>query len=103
MSRKMFVGVLSGYAFAKLISGKKAGEEGAVHSVSFTVKKKKVHIHHWLHLSVILVILNHLAIYSSLIYGLLYGMIAQGLTYSDRYQFIYPVSSQESLDNSHKS
>ena len=84
----LILGLLIGFFVARFDSGKKEGNEGSLKSIQFNVGKYRIHIHHWFIASIILIILIMLDFYNDLIYGLLIGLIIQGLTYRDFYKFI---------------
>ena len=83
------LGIVIGYLIAKFFSGKKVGEQGRLKSLKFDVKKYTIHLHHWFIASIIFILLVALKFYNDLIYGILIGLIIQGLTYSDFYKIVY--------------
>ena len=85
----LLFGILLGFSVAYIISGKKEGEQGLIKSLIFSIKNYHLHFHHWLSGLIILLILVSIGFYHDLIYGLLFGTIAQGLTYRDFYRLVY--------------
>jgi hypothetical protein len=83
------IGIIIGYLIAYFFSGRKVGEQGRLKSIKFEIKGYIVHFHHWLIFSVILILLILLRIYNNFVYGLLVGVIAQGLSYRDFYKTVY--------------
>ena len=91
-------GCILGFLFGKLISGAKEGEPGLIHWGWF-IKKTNLHLHHWMICSVLLFIyLMYVGppkancvrskYADDLIVGFLFGCIAHGLTYKDRFDII---------------
>lgn len=83
------LGGVLGFLAARFFAGKKAKEQGRVKSMKFHIGKYILHLHHWLIALAVLTALAALEIYDGLIYGLLAGVIIQGLTYKDFYQIFY--------------
>lgn len=84
-----FLGMVIGFFAAKLLSGKKEGKQGRLKSLKFNIKEYTIHFHHWFIATLILIILILLNFYNDIIYGILIGLIIQGLTYKDFYKVIY--------------
>jgi len=82
-------GVVIGFFIAKFFSGKKESKQGRIKSLKFDVKRYTVHLHHWFIALIILILLVALEFYNDLIYGILIGLIIQGLTYRDFYKIVY--------------
>lgn len=59
VSFQIFLGILLGYFFGKIVSGKKTGEPGKIRSIILEMGRYRLHLHHWL-LSVGILILNFL-------------------------------------------
>ena len=76
-----------GFITASFIAGKK-GRKGIIAPIIFRIKDYKIHLHHWLISTIILIILMFLNFYNDVIYGFLTGLIIQGLTYKDFYRII---------------
>lgn len=95
MNLYMFIlGTIVGFFIAKLFSGRKEGEEGLFKSLKFNIKNYIIHLHHWLLALLMLIILAVVDFYMDLIsghliYGILLGLIIQGLTYRDFYKIVY--------------
>ena len=92
ISIQVFLGVLLGYFFGKIISGKKTGEPGKIKSIILKMGHYKLHLHHWL-LSTGILILNFLAgiflPFPKFSLSFLGGLAIQGiLCYSDWHQII---------------
>ena len=88
----LILGIIIGFLVAKICCGKKAGDPG-LFRLRFNLKKYIVHLHHWLLASIGLIILILLNFYNNIIYGILIGLIIQGLTYKDFYKIIYSEQS----------
>lgn len=87
---KFLIGFIIGYFIAHFVSGKNEGDQGKFKSIILFVGKNKIHIHHWIIAFVIIVFCMILPFQvNSLIYGLLLGIMLQGLKYSDRFKIIY--------------
>lgn len=85
----LIVGIIIGFLIAKFFAGKKEGEQGRLKSIKFDINKLTIHLHHWLIGLAILALLMSLKFYNDLVYGLVIGIIIQGLTYKDFYKIIY--------------
>jgi len=83
------LGIAIGFFVAKLDSGKKEGKEGSIRALKFKTKKYTIHLHHWFMASLIIILLISLKFYNEFIYGILIGLITQGLTYKDFYKIFY--------------
>lgn len=80
--------VLIGFLSAKFFSGKFEGDRSR-YSLRIEIKNYYLHIHHWLYSLLIIIVLLLIKFYNPIIYGLLIGIIVQGLTYRDWYIVIY--------------
>ena len=85
----LVLGIVIGFFVAKLDSGKKEGKEGSIRALKFKINKYTIHLHHWFIASLIIILLISLNFYNDFIYGILIGLIIQGLTYKDFYKLIY--------------
>jgi len=85
----LIIFVIIGFAVVKLLSGKKEGERGIVPSLKFKIGIYFIHLHHWLWALIIILILVCIDYFNEIIYGLLIGLIIQGLTYRDFYKIVY--------------
>ena len=83
-------GIIIGFYIAKLFAGNKEGEEKEIHSIQFNIGKYHIHLHHWISATIILIILLIIGFYHDLVYGFLFGLIIQGLTYKDFYEIVFP-------------
>lgn len=85
----LFIGTVAGYGIAKFFAGKNENVQGRWPSIIFRVKEYKVHLHHWMWGSACIVLLLLMHFRNSIVYGLLIGIVAQGLNYSNRFRIIY--------------
>lgn len=85
----LMIFVLLGYVVAALSSGRRAGKQGRIKSLIFDFGNIRIHIHHWLWASTILIILVLIELYNDIVYGFFIGLVVQGLTYSDFYRIVY--------------
>ena len=88
-------GIIIGFLIAKFFSGKKEGKQGILKSIKFSINKFNIHLHHWLIGSIILIALLIFKFYNDLVYGLIMGIIIQGLTYKDFNKIIYRKKSDQ--------
>lgn len=72
-----------GFIIAYIFSGKKEGKKPRL---ILERNKYNYHIHHWIIFSAILIILLIVKYYNDIIYGIIIGIIVQGLTYRDFYK-----------------
>jgi len=82
------ISLLAGYLIARLISGRQAGDK-LNRSLLFKIGNWYFHLHHWFIGLTLIFILYYLQSTNWLIYGLIAGLIIQGLTYRDRFIFFY--------------
>lgn len=82
-------GGIIGFLIAKIFAGKKEGEKGLIGSIKFSIGKYKIHLHHWIIATLVLVFLFSIGVYNNFVYGLFFGIIVQGLCYRDFYKIIY--------------
>lgn len=92
ISIQIFLGVLLGYFFGKIVSGKKTGEPGKIKSIILKIGSYKLHLHHWL-LSTSVLVLNLLGgiflPFPKFSLSFLGGLAIQGiLCYSDWHKII---------------
>ena len=78
-----------GYFFAKFTSGPTEGVPGKIPSLRFNLGQYTIHLHHWLWGSLVGLLLLITGSGHPFIYGLLAGIITQGLTYWDYFYVIY--------------
>ena len=98
--KKILYGLILAFIYSKMILPKK---EGMPTNLNLTLcpviykgmviikinKNKAIHIHHWFIYLLILIINNFLKNkLPDIFIGFCYGMIIQGLSYKDRYNFI---------------
>ena len=67
----LIIFIIIGFVFAKVLSGKKEGEEGIVKSLKITLGDYILHVHHWLWSLLIIFILLLIHYYNDFLYGLL--------------------------------
>ena len=84
----LILGVLVGFFLAEMLSGRREHEQGIIHSIAWDTKKYNIHIHHWIIALLALLVLVLLDYYNDVVYGLLLGILIQGLTYGDFYKVI---------------
>lgn len=90
LDSRFFIGLISGYIFGNYIGGEREGEPGRIHW-EFFLNTFKIHLHHWIVMSVLLIIyLLCIQNNDTIIIGFLLGGITQGLTYSDRFKITQP-------------
>jgi hypothetical protein len=87
---------IAGFLFWKLFAGKKEGDRFN-RSFRFLIGKHRIHIHHWILCTIILIIIVILRIYNPIFLGLLFGSILQGLLYKDRFIIVYKDSDFEKI------
>ncbi|PIS40789.1 MAG: hypothetical protein COT26_01555 [Candidatus Kerfeldbacteria bacterium CG08_land_8_20_14_0_20_43_14] len=78
-----------GFYLAKLVSGKKAGQAGVLPSWRINIKNYIFWPHHWLIGLIELVVCLLFQVKIIFVYGLLLGIIIQGLTYKDFYYVFF--------------
>jgi len=84
------IGIIFGFILAMLLAGKKLGHKGLISSlIHFTTKKYHVHIHYWILSIIAILALAFLGYYHAIIYGVLLGIMLQGLSYKDFYQVFH--------------
>lgn len=89
MSPLFIVSTILGFLTAKFCAGRSSGKQGRFKSLIFRIRKYKIHIHHWFFSVIILLVLVAADFYQPLIYGILIGIIIQGLTYKNFYKIVY--------------
>jgi hypothetical protein len=92
----LFFGVVIGFLFWKVVSGKYEGDK-IERSFRFNIINYYIHIHHWIWCSVVLVALLILNYQNMLIFGVLIGSIIQGLLYKDRFVVVYKKKDFEKI------
>ncbi|MFH1405556.1 MAG: hypothetical protein ABIH21_05745 [Patescibacteria group bacterium] len=80
---------LLGYIVAWFFAGKREQQQGRIHSIRFRIGNHMIHLHHWIWATLILFILMFVGYYHDVVNGILYGILIQGLTYSDFYKIIH--------------
>jgi len=79
------IGFILGFIIAYIFSGKKEGKKPRL---ILKTNKYNYHLHHWIIFLLILIILLIVRYYNDMIYGIIIGIIFQGLTYRDFYKII---------------
>ncbi len=89
-----FVGCFLGFLLARYIAGKTSGKPGRIKSIVIPLRKHKIHFHHWLISSGIIIlglIINAGALASAIFYGVLSGSVFQGIySYTDWHKILIP-------------
>lgn len=90
-----------GFVLWKLYAGKHEGDklERSFRPVLFGYR---IHIHHWIWCSAILIILLIFKVFNPYIIGLLCGSIFQGLLYRDRFVVVYKDKDFEKIYSKYK-
>jgi len=87
------ISMAMGYLMGRFFAGSKTAIAGRSPSLSFKIRRYRVHIHHWLSACIALIIALHLNFYiisPTIFYGFLGGTIFQGvISYSDWYKILY--------------
>ena len=76
--------LIIGYVAARLVSGAKAKERGRFPSIAFSLRGYKIHLHHWLIFTSVLVaalIFQFSVFPHEIFYGFLGGVVIQGVTF----------------------
>jgi len=89
-----FIGWAGGFLIAKYLGGKTNGERGRLRSFFIPLGKRKIHLHHWLISSWIMVfaLLKGVFLVSpEVFFGFLGGLVFQGIYYyTDWYKILVP-------------
>jgi len=82
---ELCLGIILGYLSARFFSGKETGVQGKIRSLIFSIGVWKIHFHHWLYGSIVLIcLLFFKAPMPQFSFGILGGFILQGvICYSD--------------------
>lgn len=89
-----------GFAVSFLLFFLLAGRHACDHpgrSIVFSLGQYRLHLHHWMIGLTVLVVLFFLGTHDLFIKGLLCGMVAQGLTYPDRFVIFYRKDQYEKI------
>lgn len=93
-SFEAYLSALFGYFSAKLLSGKKTGQQGIIKSIIFNIGKYKIHLHHWLlSLGIMIssIIFNFYFFSPKVYFGFLTGVVFQGISYPDWHKILMRV------------
>lgn len=85
---QFLISAILGFVFWKLFSGKHEGDKPA-RSFRPKIGKYRLHLHHWILGSILLMIFLIMKMLNPIILGLLVGSIIQGLLYKDRFIIMY--------------
>ena len=88
MYTDILIGGVLGYGFFSIFSGKFTGDR-IERSIRPKIGEYRLHIHHWLWCSAILIVMLLARLYYPLVIGILFGSIVQGLTFRDRFVVFY--------------
>jgi hypothetical protein len=99
-----FIGWLLSFLLTKYMAGKTRGKQGRISSIVIPFGKYKIHLHHWLISSGIIIlslITNVSFLASAIFYGVLSGSVFQGIySYSDWHKILIPRRHQGTEDTS---
>lgn len=84
----LITGLLIGYFFWKLFSGKREGDK-IERSFRILIRGYYLHIHHWIWCTLVIIFLIITGYENLFVFGLLIGSIIQGLQYRDRFVVLY--------------
>jgi hypothetical protein len=91
-SLETFFGAIFGYLLTDFFSGKEAGLQGRIKSLAFDLGQWRIHFHHWmwgLGILISVFIININLPFNHFSYGVLGGMIFQGIScYPDWHRII---------------
>jgi len=97
-----FVGWLLAFVPTKYMAGKASGKPGRVKSIVIPFGKYKVHFHHWLISSgiIILILITNVGFLASAIfYGALSGLVFQGIYYYNDWHRILINRRHQNIEN----
>jgi len=87
-----FVSWLLGFVLTRYLAGKTSGKQGRIKSIVIPFGRREVHLHHWLIASGIIIlnlIINVPFLASTVSYGVLSGLVFQGIyCYSDWHRIL---------------
>jgi len=97
-----FVGWLLGLLLTKYMAGKTSGNPGRIKSIVIPFGKYKIHFHHWLISSGIIIlslIANIHFLASAISYGVLSGSVFQGIYYYSDWHRILITRRHQNIEN----
>ena len=97
-----FVGWLLGFLLTKYMAGKTSGKPGRIKSIVIPFGKYKIHFHHWLISSGIIIlslIINVRFLASAISYGVLSGSVFQGIYYYSDWHRILITRRHQNIEN----
>jgi len=85
ISLELGLGIIFGYFTARLLAGKKAGQQGIIKSLALQIGNYKLHLHHWLlSLGVLVFAFFFNLFHFHFFYGFIGGWVIQGVfSYKD--------------------
>jgi len=102
-SIEFYFGIIFGYLAAKYLSGKETGQSGIMRSLILHIGNWKLHLHHWLFASGIILsalFLNFHLPLTNFSFGLLGGFAFQGIyCYSDWHKIIFKKGERDTKQN----
>jgi len=97
-----FVGWLLGFGLTKYMAGKTNGKQGRIRSIVIPFGRHRVHLHHWLISAGIIIlslIINVQFLASAISYGVLGGLVFQGIyCYTDWHKILI-TRKHQSIEN----
>lgn len=90
------VGFFGAFSVASMICGHYEGHRVS-RSLTFHFKEKTLHIHHWIWGTALFVTILLSGVFNLFIFGILLGMIFQGLTYRDWNIVLYKTADFEKI------
>ena len=97
-----FVGWLPGFVLTKYMAGKTSGKQGRIRSIVIPFGRHGVHLHHWLISSGIIILSLIISVHflaSAISYGVLGGLVFQGIyCYSDWHKILI-TRRHQSIEN----
>jgi len=97
-----FVGWLLGFLLTKYMAGKTSGKQGRIKSIVIPFGNYKIHFHHWLISSGIIIfslIINVRFLTSAVSYGVLSGSVFQGIYYYSDWHRILIARRHQNIEN----
>lgn len=85
---QFLISAILSFLLCKIFLGKHEGDKPE-RSVKLKIGEYRIHVHHWIWCSVVLITLVLLKIFNPILLGLLTGAIIQGLLYRDRFVVVY--------------
>ena len=86
---QFFISGVAGFFISRYFSGNDEGKDGKLFSFRWKIGNYTLWLHHWIFSAVGLFILYNLEFYNPIVYGILFGMLIQGLYYKDYYYIFF--------------